>query len=208
MIDYISGKVLTVNEKSATISVSGLGLLFHIPQTGQLSKDKNADLYCHLHWNQEKGPTLYGFHTELERKTFLMIIDCPKIGPGIAITILSQIPAPQFLEIITSQNDKALSSVNGIGAKKADQLITSLKHKVAKLIAKGELVNSETENVQQDFVQWQNISDVLTSLSYTKKEIGGAMQYLSKNFHGQNYSLDQLIRAALTYLTKQKTNSP
>ena len=197
MIDYIIGTVQNIHEKSVTILVNGLGLRCSIPQPSKLKENEKVELHSYLHWNQEKGPSLYGFSNELERTTFLMIIDCPKIGPGIALTILSQIPAPQFLEIITSQNEKALSAINGIGTKKAEQLITSLKHKVSKLISSGAVVDS----VQQDFVQWQNISDVLTSLSYTKQEISGTMQYLTTNFNDQNYPLDHLIRAALTHLT-------
>jgi Holliday junction DNA helicase RuvA len=197
MIDYIVGTVQKVYAKSAIILVNGLGLRCNIPQPNKLKDGEKIELYSYLHWNQEKGPSLYGFSSELERTTFLMIIDCPKIGPSIALTILSQIPAPQFLEIITSQNEKALSAINGIGTKKAELLITSLKHKVSKLISSGAVVDSG----QQDFVQWQNISDVLTSLSYTKHEISNTMQYLTTNFNNQNYSLDQLIRAALTHLT-------
>jgi len=198
MIDYVVGTVHSIGNKTATVLVNGIGFACHAPHLAKLREKEKVELYTYLHWNQEKGPSLYGFATELERTTFLMIIDCPKIGPGIAISILSQLQAPQFLEIITSQNDSALSSINGIGAKKAEQLISSLKHKVAKLVATGAIAS----DTQQDFVQWQNISDVLTSLNYSRQEISGAMKYLTENYHDQNYPLDQLIRAALGHLTR------
>ena len=200
MINFLSGTVKKIHEKSATILVGGIGFLCNIPRTQFLKEGEKAELYTYLHWNQEKGPSFYGFATELERTTFLMIIGCPKIGPGIALKILSQLEAPNFLEIITSQNDKALSAVNGIGAKKAEQLIMQLKHKVAKLISSG----AAEDYTQQDFVQWQNISDVLASLNYSRQEIGGAMGFLTKNYNNQNYPLDQLIRAALGYLSQHK----
>ena len=75
-----------------------------------------------------------------------------------------------------------------------------LKHKVAKLISSGTV---KTDG-QQDFVQWQNISDVLTSLSYSKQEISGAMKFLGKEYGDQNYPLDKLIRAALGYLSNSR----
>ncbi|MBU1007946.1 hypothetical protein KKA53_02615 [Candidatus Dependentiae bacterium] len=198
MIDYIIGKVHKINDKSATIMANGLGLSYHIPQTSTIKLGETVELYSYLHWNQEKGPSLYGFISELERAVFLLIIDCQKIGPSIAITILSQIPAPQFLEIITSQNESALCSINGIGAKKAEQLIMQLKHKVTKLISSG----SVQTDMQQDFVQWQNVNDVLTSLNYSRPEISGAMKHLTETYKNQNYSLDQLIRAALGFLSR------
>jgi len=134
----------------------------------------------------------------LNEPFFLMIIDCPKIGPGIAINILSNLTAGQFLEVISSQNDKALSDINGIGAKKAEQIIVQLKHKVSKLISSGMISSEET---QQDFTQWQNVNDVLVSLNYSKPEISKAMQFLTEKHAGQNVPLDKLIRSALSYLS-------
>lgn len=199
MINYLSGTVKKIYEKSATIVVSGIGFLCYVPRVGVLKENTTAELYTYLHWNQDNGPSLYGFHDELERKTFLLIIDCPKIGPSIALSILSQLTAPQFLEIITSQNESALSSINGIGEKKAEQLVIQLKHKVAKLISSGNV----TVDTQQDFVQWQNINDVLNSLNYSRQEISGAMKYLSEKYSDQNYPLDKLIRAALSFLSQK-----
>ena len=131
---------------------------------------------------------------------FLMLIGCSKIGPSIALTILSKFSAGQFLEIIAAQNEKQLSSINGIGAKKAEHIIVQLKHKVQKLLASGE-IKAET---QESFVQWQNVSDVLTSLNYSKQEVSKAMLYLTEKYSGQNYNLDTLIRSALTYLSSPR----
>jgi Holliday junction DNA helicase RuvA len=200
MINLISGTIKKIHEKSITIFVSGIGFHCYTPRPNAFKEGKSAELFSYMHWNSDKGPSLYAFDNELERTTFLMIIDCPKIGPGIALSILAQIEAPSFLEIITSQNEAALSAINGIGAKKAEQLVMQLKHKVAKLIASGTV----KADAQQDFVQWQNISDVLTSLSYSKQEISGAMKFLGKEYVDQNYPLDKLIRAALSYLSQPK----
>ena len=39
---------------------------------------------------------------------------------------------------------------------------------------------------QESFVQWQNVSDVLTSLNYSSQEISKAMTYLGEKYKGQN----------------------
>ena len=197
MIDYLIGKVKDVKEKTITLLVSGIGFQLQTPHPENFIKDKEIELYTYLHWNQEKGPSFFGFKEELEKIVFLMIIECPKIGPGIAINILSQLNASQFLEIINSQNEKALSGINGIGSKKAEQIIVQLKHKVSKLLISGKL----PAQTQQDFVQWQNISDVLITLNYSKQEIAKTMQYLTEKYAGQNIMLDQLIRSALKFLS-------
>src|SRR3972149_1046530 len=115
MIDYINGKIKEIREKSVTLDVQGFGVALSMPQAEKLVKDSLVTLYTYLHWNAENGPSLFGFHCELDRKVFLLIIECPKIGPGIALNILSQFTAGQFLEVIATQNEKQLSSINGIG---------------------------------------------------------------------------------------------
>lgn len=197
MIDFLVGKIKEVKEKSITVLVNGIGFDLHVARTKNLQKNKEVELHTYLHWNQEKGPSIFGFQEEIEKTVFLLIIDCPKIGPGIAMKILSQINAGEFLEIVSSQNDKALSKVNGIGAKKAEQIIVNLKNKVAKLLTSGKLPAQS----QQDFTMWQNVSDVLVSLNYSKPEITQAMQHLTQKHAGENVPLDQLIRSALSFLS-------
>jgi Holliday junction DNA helicase RuvA len=197
MINYLVGKIKEVKEKSITLLVNGIGFDLNVAHTKNLQKNKEIELYTYLHWNQEKGPTIFGFQEEIEKTVFLLIIECPKVGPSIAMKILSHINAGEFLEIISSQNDKALSKVNGIGTKKAEQIIVNLKNKVSQLLTSGKLPAQS----QQDFTMWQNVSDVLVSLNYSKPEITQAMQHLTQKHSGQNTPLDQLIRSALSFLS-------
>jgi holliday junction DNA helicase RuvA len=199
MFDFLHGKVAGIQDKTITVAVGGVGFAVHVPQARSYTCDADVHLHMYLHWNQENGPSLYGFATELERKVFLLIIDCPKIGPSIALTILSQVSASEFLEMITSGSESALSNLNGIGNKKAEQLIVELRSKVQKLINSGGLSLER----QQSFVQWQQLSEVLTSLNYSKPEVIKATQYVAEKYTGQNYPLDQLIRAALSYLSEK-----
>ncbi|MFH1644201.1 MAG: Holliday junction branch migration protein RuvA [bacterium] len=201
MINYLIGKIENIGEKNLTIVTNGMGFQLHVPNTKNFSKDKEEKIYTYMHWNQEKGPSFYGFKDETERQIFLMIIDCPKIGPSIALSILSQMSPGRFIEVITTQNEDALSSISGIGEKKAEQIIVQLKHKISKLLSSGQINLSEQ---QQDFTHWQNINDVLVSLNYSKPEISKAMMYLTEKYSDQNYPLDKLIRSALSFLSGSK----
>ncbi|MBY0353011.1 Holliday junction branch migration protein RuvA [Candidatus Babeliales bacterium] len=197
MIDFLVGNIQEVNEKSVTLDMKGIGVTIGVPQAHKLEKDKDIHLFTYLHWNQEQGPSLFGFLSKLDRKVFLMVIDCPKIGPSIAMSILSQLTANQFLEAVSTNDEKTLSSISGIGAKKAEQIIVQLKHKVQKLLLSHEIAFEE----QASFVQWQNVNEVLGSLNYSKPEIAKVMSYLTEKYKSQNCSLDQLIRSALSYLS-------
>lgn len=200
-MSYVTGTIKDVQEKSLIIETGGFGLFLHAPQAQKMKIASAVTLYTHLHWNQENGPSLFGFQTPLDRQVFLMIIDCPKIGPSIALSVLSYLTAGQFLECVTRQDEKQLSKVNGIGPKKAEQLIVQLKHKVQKLVASG----SVTAESQESFVHWQQVRDVLDSLNYSKSEVNHALDHLSEKYQGsEQRSLDQLIRSALSFLSLAK----
>ena len=63
MIDGISGLVKAINEQRIAIDIGALCLSVHVPQAGLYQRGEKVDLYTHLHWNQEQGPSLYGFST-------------------------------------------------------------------------------------------------------------------------------------------------
>ena len=202
MIDYLEGRVKTVTGKTVTLLVGGVGYTVVTPRSHNYSCDIEISFHTYLHWNQEKGPSFFGFESLLEKTVFLLIIECPKMGPQVAISILSSISASQFLEAITSRDEKLLSACNGIGEKKAEQLITHLHHKVAKLISQGQLPQAAREE-QQNFMQWQQVSDVLRAFNYTNAEINKTISHLSEQYAGHNKTLDGLVRAALTFLSQK-----
>jgi Holliday junction DNA helicase RuvA len=180
---------------------------FQIPQTEGIIVDQSVTLYTYMHWNVENGPSFFGFKSEFERLVFLLIIECPKIGPSLALNILSQLKPGLFLEAITSQNEAMLSSLHGIGAKKAEQLIVELKHKVQKLFRSGNIPVSIDDNTQNNFLQWQQVSEVLQSLNYGKQEISTVFTQLTKKYaqSAEQATIEQIVRSALSLLSKKTT---
>jgi Holliday junction DNA helicase RuvA len=112
--------------------------------------------------------------------------------------VLADLGAHNFLQAIQTGDDKMLSKVSGIGAKKAEQIVVQLKHKVGQLIKSG-IDLSGAEHVSE----WHTVTQALESLNYSRGEVNNAMHYLQKNYGQANCSFDQLLRHALSYLTKQ-----
>lgn len=197
MINTLTGSVQDINDANITLLVEGIGFSVTVANPNLLQKENQITLYIYQHWNSETGPALYGFVEQLEKKVFLLIIDCPGIGPKIGLAILAQLGALSFLQVVQSGNDKALSAVNGIGAKKAEQIIVQLKHKVSKLIESGiDISNSESLS------QRHQILEALKSLNYSRQEITAAMNYLNEQCPN-TAAFDQLMRYALTFLAKR-----
>ena len=196
MINFLQGSIKAYKDQIITLEVRGIGFQVFVADSSFVVGHEVA-LHIYLQWHQENGPILYGFHTDLEKSIFLMIISCSGIGPKIALAILSGMKPATFLKIIQTNDEKALSSINGIGAKKAEQMIVQLRHKAAKLIESGVVVDDDAE-----FNDLKNISDVLTSLSYSRAEISQALQYVKEEVE-PNAPFDKLMRKALSYLSKK-----
>lgn len=198
MITAINGIIKVAKEQSLVIDVGSFAVQVAVPQEALFEVGKTVSLATYMHWNQEQGPSLFGFSSELEKAVFLVIIDCSGIGPKIGLAVLAHLGAERFIEIVQASDEKALSKVSGIGPKKAEQMIVQLKHKVAKLLDSGIKVTGSAQ-----LTQWQNIQEVLESLNYSRAEIVLAMRQLRESTTDAQLPFDQLMRRALGYLAKK-----
>jgi Holliday junction DNA helicase RuvA len=199
MIERLQGVIVATEEKTITLIVGGIGFGIAVANPKKYVLDETASLLIYFHWNQERGPGLYGFATELERKLFLLLIEVQKIGPSLAIQILSQASPEQLIPFIQAEQVKSLSSLHGIGVKKAEQIIHDLKSKIGTLATELQKTNPQSQPTQGS----AHLFDVLTSLGYSKIEISSALSFV----HGQNdgsSSFDQILRTALQHLSKNK----
>lgn len=198
MITQLKGTVVECADQSITLDVQDVGYGLQVPHTKSFSVGQKVTLHTILTWNQENGPALYGFATIHERNLFQLIISCSGIGPKIGLTLLSQLTPSQLIDGVQREDEKVFSSINGIGPKKAEQLMMHLKHKVAKMIDQGiELPESPTFGSRADIMQ------VLKSLNYSKQEISAALNYLNENYSAPTIPFDQLMRHALGFLAKR-----
>lgn len=202
MIHYLQGTIQSVYDRAVTLVVNNVGFQIFVARVTQFTPGTSISLFTHLHWHPDQGPTLFGFTQELEKQVFLLIIECPKIGPTIALNILSHLTASQFLQAILTQNDKILSAVNGIGQKKAEQIIVELKHKVQKLINTGAITLEESHEQSGG---WIELQQALTALNYSNQEITHVIHYLTQKYAEKTVSSDQLLRSALTFLAEHST---
>jgi len=199
MIEHISGKILSKQKNSITVSIGPIGLTIQSATPEIFMLNETITLFTHMHWNQEQGPTLFGFTNELERQVFLLVIGCSGIGPKIGLAVLRDLGAEPFLQAIQIDDEKTLATVGGLGPKKVEQMVVQLKRKVATLIKSGIVIENK-----HSLTDWQQVSDVLTSLNYSRSEITRAMKFLSETYSNTNTPFNGLIRHALSFLTKSR----
>lgn len=198
MITAVTGIIKAIKEQAIVVDTGAFALQIAVAQESFFQIGQSTTVVTYMHWNQEQGPSLYGFNSELERSIFLIIIDCSGVGPKIGLAVLASLGAERFIEIVQAGDEKALSKVSGIGPKKAEQMIVHLKHKVAKLLDSGVKITGSAQ-----ITQWQNIQEVLESLNYSRAEIAVAMKQLRESSPDVQLPFDQLMRRALGYLAKK-----
>lgn len=132
MIEYIRGRVASLNPATATIEVSsGVAYLLHIslPTFSALEGKNETLLYVHESIREDAW-VLYGFIDERERELFRYLIGVSGVGAATAIIILSALTGDELAAVISAGDAKRLKAIKGIGAKTAERIIVDLRDKI------------------------------------------------------------------------------
>ncbi|KIX84941.1 Holliday junction branch migration protein RuvA [Vermiphilus pyriformis] len=199
MIARIQGIIQEIYDEGLIVNIAGVGFDVRVPAPTTYKVGDKADLYTYLHWNQEQGPTLFGFAHADQKAIFELAISCSGVGPKMGLSILELLTPAQFIAAVHAGDERALSQVSGIGPKRAEQMIVHLKHKVSKLVASGAFAQQNT--AVADSVQ---LSQALQSLGYARPEIAGALKYVQERSSQEAMTFDLQLRSALTWLSKTR----
>ncbi|MGD9936512.1 MAG: Holliday junction branch migration protein RuvA [Methanoregulaceae archaeon] len=133
MFAYLEGAVDSVDERSVTIDVGGIGfrVLAPAPVLAALHPERGR-IRIHTHLAvREDGWTLYGFLDPRDREVFRALIGVTKVGPALALKVLSEVPVDELVRAVQGENEAVLTRVPGIGAKSARRLILELRDRLA-----------------------------------------------------------------------------
>jgi Holliday junction DNA helicase RuvA len=83
---------------------------------------------------KEDGWALYGFDTPAERIVFRHLLSASGFGPKLALALLSALGPERTVRSIQSRDLTSLSSVSGIGRKKAERLVLELQDRFSDLV--------------------------------------------------------------------------
>jgi holliday junction DNA helicase RuvA len=83
---------------------------------------------------KEDGWALYGFDSGTERQVFRHLLTASGFGPKLALALLSALGPERTVRSILSRDLGALSSVSGIGRKKAERLVLELQDRFGDVV--------------------------------------------------------------------------
>ena len=124
MFAHIHGWVDDVQPDRAVLEAAGVGyeILCSTATLKTLDVGMEAKLYIHFHQVQD-AVTLYGFATKEERAMFRRLIGVSRVGPKLALGMLSHLEVSDIAAAILTENAAALSRVPGLGKKTAARLL-------------------------------------------------------------------------------------
>ena len=132
MIAHLSGKLTHKSPVTIIIDVNGVGYQVFIPlSTFYALPELESKISLGIHtYMREEALKLFGFYTIDEKKIFEKLITINKVGPKLALTILSGMPPADILSTIDSNDIVKLSTIPGIGRKTAERLILEMRDKL------------------------------------------------------------------------------
>lgn len=130
MIASVSGVLAGRDGETIVVQTDGgvgyevtvpLGVAGRLPAAGA-----RVSLYTEL-VVKEDGWALFGFDRIAERQIFQRLLGASGFGPKLALALLSALGAERAVRSIRGRDLAALSSVPGIGRKKAEKLVVELR---------------------------------------------------------------------------------
>ena len=118
---------------------------------------------------RDDTPSLYGFLDAHERILFSRLLTVQKVGPRLALAMMSAYQAGRLARAIAERDAKALIQVSGLGKKTAERVILELADKVRDIAVAETLDGPEARRAAEAVA-------ALTSLGYTFAEADAAVR--------------------------------
>ena len=196
MIAHLRGKLLAKHPNQAIVEAAGVGydVTISVPTFSDLPA-VGAEVALNIHTHvREDAIALYGFLRPSEKVLFEKLITVSGIGPKLAITILSGMPADEMVSAIRGNDVARLTRIPGIGRKTAERMVLELRDKLPQAVPAAAMTTSAISPTEED------VLSALVNLGYQRAAAEKALDAGVKN--GKGSSFDSLFRSALAALSK------
>jgi Holliday junction DNA helicase RuvA len=195
MIAHLRGKLLAKHPNQAIVETAGVGydVTITIPTFSDLP-GTGSEVALHIHTHvREDQIALYGFLRPAEKQLFEKLITVSGIGPKLAITILSGMPADEMVGAIRGNDIARLTRIPGIGKKTAERMVLELRDKLPPAGVEAPAA-APISAIEED------VLSALVNLGYQRPAAERAVASAAKN--GKEESFEVMFRNALAALTR------
>jgi holliday junction DNA helicase RuvA len=199
MIAHLRGTLLAKHPNQAIVETHGVGydVTISVPTFTEMPV-AGTEVALHIHTHvREDALSLYGFLRLAEKQLFEKLLTVSGIGPKLAITILSGMPADEMIGAIRGGDLARLTRIPGIGKKTAERMVLELRDKLPAPVAASDASTSAFASpVEEDVIS------ALVNLGYQRAAADRALLAARGGSGKAPQSFDVLFREALGSLSK------
>ncbi|MFH1729568.1 MAG: Holliday junction branch migration protein RuvA [Pseudomonadota bacterium] len=198
MIAYLRGSILEKKENSIILDVGGVGYEVFVPRLSMFNLPNIGEEVCLRIYTvvREDALLLYGFLSNTEKDAFIMLLKVSKIGPKVALSILSNISSQDLVNALISEDVTRLSMVQGVGKKTAERIIVELKGKISTYL---EQMPHQISKEKEANSHLNDAIAALTTLGYRRSEVD---KILSEIDISMATTTEDIIKSALRKTAK------
>ncbi len=204
MFYYLNGELTVRDMGMCVIDCGGVGYkltISHLTSEFLYNKmNQKVRLYTYLAVREDEVE-LFGFSSNEERSCFNHLITVSGVGPKAAINILSSMTPDAFSLAVCTEDVKAISKAQGIGAKTAARIILELKDKLSKDLVSSAPKTKENAELYASAAKNANLSEAteaLMVLGYDKNTVLSAL----KGIDTAKSDVGEIIKLALKKLAR------
>jgi len=201
MIARLTGILLSKSPQSVIIDAAGVGYQAFVPlSTFYQLPDEMEKVSLHVYTHvREDTLQLFGFQTELEKKTFLLLISVSGIGPKLALNILSGIGFEDLLGAIVMADPERIAAVPGVGKKTSQRITLELRDKASLLSEDIDLRPKERIEIRHKEI-FDDALSALSNLGYSSRDAKRALEHVLRT--DEEVNLEALLKEALRRLAR------
>jgi Holliday junction DNA helicase RuvA len=189
MIGRLRGTIVEKASELIVLDVGGVGYAVAVtPRTLATLPSIGDDAVVHTHLHvREDQLSLFGFTTVEDRDLFETLLGASGVGPKVALAISATFTPVELQQVVSANDQAALTSVPGIGKRSAEKLMVELRPKM-------DVIGSPT-NVTGPLSEAR---EALEGLGYATDEIRGILSAL-----GPDLPVEELVKQSLQQLGKR-----
>jgi Holliday junction DNA helicase RuvA len=192
MIHRLRGILVEKDTEGVLLDVGGVGYRASA-SLGTLRALPSLGEECVIHTRmvvREDAMLLFGFAAPEERAAFDALTAVSKIGPKLALAVLSAMSPPDISEAVARGDVLKLSSVPGLGRKTAERLVLELKGKDLAAFGPEPVVSSDSGGGGP----YMEAREALTGLGYSIEESEKALNSIPPQDSVEKYIKEALRR--------------
>jgi Holliday junction DNA helicase RuvA len=197
MIGWLRGRVVAEEPTGALlVAVNGVGYEVNAPlgTAGRAHVEGGElELFVHTHV-REDALDLFGFASELERRTFRVLLGVPNVGPKTALGVLSALSVTELGRAVHAGDLARLSKVPGIGKKTAERFVLELKDKLPAMVTDDPAAPPRAPASDAKL----RLMSALTNMGYKASEAERAVDGLGSKV--EHVPIGELLKEALAFL--------